>query len=417
MKVLHLAMTLDDGAGIAAWRQHLSLVAAGVGSRFAVAAPAAPARPDVVAIPPARPSFLRRACRRLGVFPDQAARWREQLRQAASRGPAAFELFSLPFSNFRIEDHPALAGADIVNLHWVSGFVDFPRFFRKLRKPLVWTLHDQQPYLGGFHYDTDAEANPALAPLEQACRSLKRRALSGHRLAAVGNSDWNTALARSSGMFPPATSFRTILYPLDTEACRPVERRAARTALGLPADAFLVGFACTSLDNRRKGLADLLEALRRLAGETQPLALVSFGRAPASGTVASMPHPWTHLGFLDGDQAKAAAYSAMDCFVAPSRAEAFGQTAIEALACGTPVIAASAGGLREAVGDGGLLFPPGDVDALAAAIRELAADPARRAALARTGRDRVLRRHSPPACAAAYLEVYRALLDKAAAGP
>src|SRR4029077_7168801 len=69
-------------------------------------------------------------------------------------------------------------------------------------------------------------------------------------------------------------------------------------------------------------------------------------------------------------------WNSVDIAVVPSLGEAFGLVALEALACGVPVIAAAAGGLREIVVDGqcGLLVPPGDAAALARALYSLLTD-------------------------------------------
>lgn len=89
--------------------------------------------------------------------------------------------------------------------------------------------------------------------------------------------------------------------------------------------------------------------------------------------------------------ALAAAYAAADLLVLPSRVEAYGMVVTEALARGIPVLAADAGGVRDALAGAGTLVPPGDVAALAAALRRWWADPAlrdgmRAAARARRGR-------------------------------
>jgi glycosyltransferase involved in cell wall biosynthesis len=105
----------------------------------------------------------------------------------------------------------------------------------------------------------------------------------------------------------------------------------------------------------------------------------------------------------------------MDCFVVPSHAEAFGQTAIEAMACGTAVIGTDVGGLREALDHGraGRLVPAGDVPAIAAAIHQLADDPVTRAAFADLGRKHVMARHDPLQCARQYQKLYDELKQPA----
>ena len=101
-----------------------------------------------------------------------------------------------------------------------------------------------------------------------------------------------------------------------------------------------------------------------LAGEGPRLADLRCG-APSN---VSFP------GFLED---RAAFFASLDLFVMPSRSEAWGLAALEAMAHGVPVIASNIGGLREIVepGRGGWLFPTGDAAALARAIEEAAADP------------------------------------------
>lgn len=95
--------------------------------------------------------------------------------------------------------------------------------------------------------------------------------------------------------------------------------------------------------------------------------------------------------------------------VSPSREEALGTSLLDALAAGCPVVATAVGGVPEVLGGGaGLLVPPDDPAAMAAAIHEVLADPARRAALAAAGRERVTR-FSLDAVAAGTLGVYRSV--------
>jgi len=95
----------------------------------------------------------------------------------------------------------------------------------------------------------------------------------------------------------------------------------------------------------------------------------------------------------------------------PSLLEGFGLPALEAMACGTPVIATTAGALPEVVGPCGILVPPRDTPALVAAIRALLEDEARRAHLARCGRERARGAFSPEREYATLMRAYRQMTD------
>lgn len=110
-------------------------------------------------------------------------------------------------------------------------------------------------------------------------------------------------------------------------------------------------------------------------------------------------------------------YRRAELVVVPSRYEGFGLPAVEAMACGTPVVATRAGALVEVMErtGGGLLVPRDDPDALAGAIAELMSDPDRRTAFARTGRERVVEAYSWPQIARATADAYHEVLDRRAA--
>jgi glycosyltransferase involved in cell wall biosynthesis len=119
-------------------------------------------------------------------------------------------------------------------------------------------------------------------------------------------------------------------------------------------------------------------------------------------------------GYMEVAQLRAL-YSAATLFVLPSLYEGFGLPVLEAMACGTPVVATDASSLPEVVGDAGLLVPPGDPGALAGAMARVLDD----AALAADLRQRGLRRAKGftwEATAAKTLAVYRAVAAEARAG-
>ena len=106
-------------------------------------------------------------------------------------------------------------------------------------------------------------------------------------------------------------------------------------------------------------------------------------------------------------------YRRASIVVVPSLYEGFGLPAIEAMACGTPVVASAAGALPEVMetGGGGILVPPGDPEALAKAIATLLEQPEARARLGAEARPRVVEAYSWPRIAARTAALYAALRD------
>jgi glycosyltransferase involved in cell wall biosynthesis len=407
-------------------RQHEAFLGIGLSSRLLCAHIGAgrPARQaaECARIHESKPTRIGRKL--FGRPDDQAkaeARIGSALRQSAEKNQ--FEIFSTPYSRFSPETHPWIIEADVVHLHWIAGFVDYSRFFSSLSKAWVWTLHDQAPYQGGFHYEADRETARGLKCLDDEFRSIKKQAMTrpAFKPAVVGNSVWNTERAMASDFFPPGTRFETIYYPLDTAAYTPTDKRAAKLSLGIMPDQFTVGFASTSIDNPRKGFRDLLRAFSILdaAPASRPLGLLSFGRPAEIMTLQETTVPWRQFGYVEDDAIKSTLYSAMDCFVIPSHAEAFGQTAIEAMACETTVIGARVGGIVEALDNGraGLLFPPTDAEAIASLVLRLLEHPEEARALGEAGRRHVKARHEPRTCAAAYGVLYKDLIGAHSAIP
>ncbi len=230
-------------------------------------------------------------------------------------------------------------------------------------------------------YDYPVLEPPLIAPAYEA----KRAALAAERGPVLaGVSAWTESVARRC--FPGATSPRIIglRYGLEIDVFRPRDPMECRQALGLPPDKFIVLFSATCLSDERKGLAHLLEALRR-ARLSDLLAVcvghVDIGEIGDDVAVKS-------LGYVGDPLTLAMAYSAADVFVGPSLIETFGQVFIEAAAAGTPSIGYPAGGVREAVAHGvsGLLADAVDPGALATALVRLHQNPTLRRDLGRWGR-------------------------------
>lgn len=417
MRIVHVSANQDGGAGRAATRLHRGLRQIGHDSIFFV-------------------RDLAEAGEGIVAFDGRAGLFTRMLRNARRR---RIEADFAPYRKKRIEgqeffsdDRGVLGGelqrqlpaADVVNLHWVAGFADYTDFLSQIpaRTPVVWTLHDMNPFTGGCHYDRGCGrfagacgACPELNSEEQEdlSRSIwerKKKAIAGvprGRLQIVTDSHWLASQAKRSSLFQelPVTA---IHYSLDVETFAPRERAAARSVLGLRANARVILFVADHPKISRKGFAVLAEAFAMLSGGPE-LLLLSMGRSKPE-----LPKRFAHLhlGYVTDDRFQAVIYSAADVFVIPSLQEAFGQTALEAMACGTPVVGSDAGGIPEIVREGatGLLFPAGDAKALAAALERILGDDGLREGAARECRRVALEEYSLEIQARRYVKLYEEMV-------
>ncbi len=320
-------------------------------------------------------------------------RWRIRRANARYRKtrPAWPERFSDDRSWYWAGPVRELETSDIINLHWVAGFVDYRNFFDNAAEcvPLVWTLHDMNAFTGGCHYDDGCGryreycgACPQLGSeddrdLSREVWGRKRECFEGlapERLHFVTPSRWLAESIRSSSLLGERFEISVIPYGVDTDCFAPRDKTTARASLGIPAHAKVVLFVAQAVEVRRKGFSLLMDALSDL--ELADLFLVSLGGGKLT-VPTSVPH--VHLGHTSEDRQLSLIYSAADLLVIPSLEDNLPATMIEALACGTPVVGFAVGGIPDAVRPGvtGALAAPEDVRALREAVRQLLVEPAR----------------------------------------
>lgn len=208
---------------------------------------------------------------------------------------------------------------------------------------------------------------------------------------------------------------RLARHGLDTTVFRPDPAGAAvlRARFGLAPQAPVVLFA--GFVTPRKGLNYLAQALPHikpspylvLAGRWSPGFRAAFLRQ-----VGPLADRVVEAGFVP-DAEMPALLSLADVYVSPSLLEGFGLPLAEALACGTPVVAADAGATGEVVGPGGLLVPARDAQALADAVSNLLGDSTHRRELAEAGRAHIRAHFSLTAMVDATLDAYRHFLPDA----
>ncbi|MDA8318805.1 MAG: glycogen synthase [Actinomycetota bacterium] len=178
---------------------------------------------------------------------------------------------------------------------------------------------------------------------------------------------------------------------------------------------------------RQKGLPVLLRAAERLPAEVQIVLCAGQADtaelgAEVAGLVDGLRRNRTGVVWLNGMLERAEVIQILShatVFACPSLYEPLGIVNLEAMACGTAVVASAVGGIPEVVADGetGLLVPPDDPAALAGAITALTADPARAGAMGEHGRRRAVGEFSWISVAERTAALYAALTGSPGAGP
>ena len=218
-----------------------------------------------------------------------------------------------------------------------------------------------------------------------------------------------------------ASTDRIAVIPcgVDTELFRPMPQVEAKRLLALPPDPLLLYVGRLQ---PIKGLETLLEAMTALDGAAQLLIVGGDQDEPENGHADYLRERVSVLGLRErvsflGAQPQERLrlfYAAADATVMPSYYESFGMVALEAMACGSPVIASRVGGLTTTVRDGvtGFLVPEGDAGALAERVALLLEDRGRRAQLGREAQ-RWAAEHRWPCVAEAVCRLYSDLRPSA----
>jgi hypothetical protein len=160
VKVLHISTYRTGGAGIAAFRLHKGLLDIGVESEFLYLGHETACNLKKTSPHPPQPLYRRFVSKVLPKASRRLSESRVTTIGIEEHAKGNYEAFTSPITDFDITQFPAYKAADIVHLHWVADFLDYPSFFSKNVKPVVWTLHDMNPLQGGFHYLDDAAENP-----------------------------------------------------------------------------------------------------------------------------------------------------------------------------------------------------------------------------------------------------------------
>ena len=369
------------------------------------------------------PSFYEQAVNKTFFSGDTKHKILKEFSKYLEGRPGGLEPFDAPFKYKTVIPKPL---PDIIHLHWISGFIDYPSFFKSIPShiPIVWTLHDMNPFTGGCHYSnnctkykTTCETCPQLGPyarfdLAKYCFEKKMDAFSKRNLHIVADSEWLKEEAGKSAIFKEAKSIQCIHYGLDSSVFVPRDKVSCRHVLGLEngTDDFVLCFGAEYVDNKRKGLKELAAALNILKSQGLKITCLVFG----NGNFESFDEfKMIKFGQVNVLNYLNIIYNAADLFIIPSLEEAFGQTCLEAMSCGVPVVGFNTGGIPDMIIDHetGLLAETGNITDLAEKIKLLLGDNELRKKMSSNCRKKVLSEFTLNIQAANYYELYKRILS------
>jgi len=350
MKIVHIATSYNGGAGRAAWRLHQAMLTLDMNSVF-------------LSIDSQEPQTNTSSWKQVKAEPVKQKKrfenWFKIGKTEQSEIESKFnkisaqlkcETASLPISPYLLHQNKEVRSADIINLHWVSGMLDYASFFEGVKKPVCWTMHDMQSFEGLFHYQQDKLRNQYIAnDLNYEILQLKKNAIESRNcpLHLVSPSAWLLNLAMKSPVMQGVKG-SVIPYSLDLNLFKPTDKHLARVQLKLPEDKFIMLFISKHLLVPRKGYQILHQALE-IWNHPEVILLVLGNDA---GLLQKSNFTRLAPGAILSDEILVAQYAAADAVIIPSEEDNLPNVMLEAMACGRPVISFPTGGMLEHIRDG-----------------------------------------------------------------
>jgi len=250
---------------------------------------------------------------------------------------------------------------DLINLHWIQGEMISIEEIGRIKKPIVWTLHDAWPFCGTEHFQNGINDRryeygyfrSNMPKFNKGCDldrwAWERKNKSWHNyMTFVSPSHWMYECGKKS-MLLRNKDFYIIPHPLPLNIYKPYSKKIARETFNLPKSEKLILFgAFNPLKDDRKGWEFLKPALHKIFNKFNNVSGVVFGNSE-NDKINGFENKIISVGKLNDEKLLALLYSAADIMVVPSKIESFGQTASEAQACGVPVVAFNATGLKDII--------------------------------------------------------------------
>jgi len=321
---------------------------------------------------------------------------------------------------------------DLRNLH--GGYINLwvlPGL--SLGKPVVWRLPDLWALTGYCAYPYDCQkwkdgchdcpllkgegrllVEPKPPPRWDGTKRVwlaKQKTYLESKLHIVVNSEWMRKKV-NQGILKESLSVNVISNGVDLDIYKPIDKQMAREKLGLPPNEIILLWGAASLGNLRKGYSYTARAMELIQnkGEIEPL-LITMGNEKRMDEKYPLGKV-KHFGFVKDPASQALMYNAADLFLCSTLADAQPQTAVEALACGTPVITYDIGPMPELIQEGktGFIAPDVSVESLAATLEEVLDNPEQLVEMGQYCREEAEQKYDLSKQTKMYIDLYENIL-------
>jgi glycosyltransferase involved in cell wall biosynthesis len=312
---------------------------------------------------------------------------------------------------------------DIIHCHNLHGGYFDLRMLPQLSEqvPVVITLHDAWLISGHCAHSFDCERwkigcgncpdlsiYPAIGQDATAYNWQQKAEIYKHsRFYIVTPCHWLMEKVHQSILKPGIVASKVIPNGVDLNIFHPANQRAARIGLGLPTEAKILIFAANGVrKNIWKDYRTLQSTLKEIAATGMKVLCLAVGESAPSKHYGEVEIRF--ISYIRDPKTVAQYYQAADIYVHPARAETFPNTILEALACGTPVVASAVGGIQEQIVDGktGFLVPVGDAHLMAKRIMQLLEDDMSRQLMGRQAADDAMMRFGLEKMIKEYFSLY-----------
>lgn len=405
IKVVHICSSLDGGAGLCAKRIMQSTSIYGINNYALVKNGEKTNNIDIIDIKHCEGAlyYIQKFLHHYHIWP-KANVINYKIIKAIQRHDI-YGVFTSPLTEYRISEHHWISEADIIHIHWVGGFLDYKSFFKTVKKPIVWTMHDENAGLGGFHYVLwkNMSTHKGLQ-MDSYMEQIKIKAYSYIKtMQIVAISSMMKDFITNNNMlkkFPCSL----IHNGIDEKSFSLIDRKLAREALGINTNKLILLFAAYNINEDRKGLKVLINAIEELS--IPNITLICLGNYKEK---AQLSFDIMYEGFISHPRLLSLYYSSADFFVMPSFQEAFAQTPMESLVCGTPVISFPCSGVGDLITPfNGVVCKDFTKEALMEAIRYAMTKHFNRNEI----RNDMINRFSYSKIAKQYVQLYEELLNK-----